>query len=204
MVDAAVLAAGRSLRMGRPKALLPCAPGAPGTFLARIVTALQAAGVPAPMVVGRPDDQELRDAVQRLAPARFLPNPSHARGPLTSILAALDAVEGGAVQGLLVMPVDMPFVRVETFAAILQAARANPRRIVRACHDGRHGHPVVFDRESFAALRAADPLTGAKSVLRASPGRVLDVETGDPGVLRDVDTIEEYVDAFGVSPGAAR
>ena len=204
MLDAAVLAAGRSLRMGRPKALLPCAPGADGTFVGQVVTALQAAGIPAPIVVGRPEDRQLMDAVQRLAPARFLPNPAHSRGQLTSILAALDAVEGGGVQGLLVMPVDMPFVRVETFAAMLQAARAHPRRIVRACHAGRHGHPVVFDRESFAALRAADPSMGAKSVVRASADRVLDFETNDPGVLRDVDTMDDYVDAFGASPGAAQ
>ena len=202
MLAAAVLAAGRSLRMGRPKALLPCAPGAQDTFVARIVGAIQAAGVPGPLVVGRPDDRHLADVVSTLQPARFIANPNHAQGQLTSIVAALDALGGTNLEGLLVMPVDMPSVTVDTFAAILHAAAANPGRIVRACHAGRHGHPVVFDRGSFDGLRAADPSIGAKSVLRARPERVLDVDTPDPGVLQDVDTLDDYVAAFGHVPGS--
>ena len=199
-----MLAAGRSLRMGRPKALLPCAPGEGVTFVGRIVSALQGAGAPAPVVVGRPDDVDLREAVRGLARARFVANPQHARGQLTSIVAALDALDRPEVQGVLITPVDMPFVSVETFAAILRAAAANPRRIIRACHAGRHGHPVVFDRETFAALRAADPAVGAKSVMRAESGRVLDVETPDRGVLRDVDTMDDYVAVFGAAPAPMR
>src|SRR5688500_11919423 len=107
MLAAAVLAAGRSRRMGRPKALLPCAPGAQGTFVGRIVAAMQAAGVRGPLVVGRPDDQDLAEVVSTLRPARFVSNPSHDRGQLTSIVAALDALEGFDLEGLLVMPVDM-------------------------------------------------------------------------------------------------
>ena len=201
MLAAAVLAAGRSRRMGRPKALLPCAPGAQGTFLERIVAALQAAGLPGPLVVGRPEDRQLAGLVETIPGARFVGNPDHARGQLTSILTALDAVNAPELQGLLVMPVDMPLVTADTFRMTLEAAVANPDRIIRACHDGRHGHPVVFDRGSFAALRAADPFIGAKSVLRARPERVLDLETPDAGVLRDLDTIEDYVAAFGGAPG---
>ena len=168
--------------------------------MGRIVAAMQAAGVRGLLVVGRPDDQDLAEVVSTLRPARFVSNPNHDRGQLTSIVAALDALEGSDLEGLLVMPVDMPSVTIETFAAILQAAAANPGRIVRACHAGRHGHPVVFDRESFGALRAADPSVGAKSVLRASAERVLDFDTPDPGVLHDFDTLDDYVAAFGDVP----
>lgn len=200
MLGAAVLAAGRSRRMGRPKALLPCEPGGRDTFVARIVGAIQAAGLSDPLVIGRPDDRELAAVVATLRPARFIANPNHTRGQLTSLVAAVEALEDSSVEGLLVIPVDMPFVTVDTFAAILHAAAANPGRIVRACHAGRHGHPVVFDRASFAELRAADPSIGAKSILRRNPARVLDVDMPDPGVLKDVDTLDDYVAAFGHVP----
>ena len=187
--------------MGHPKALLPCAAGAQGTFLERIVATIQAAGIRAPLVVGRPEDAELAGVVETIRGAQFVANPDHARGQLTSILAALDALKESQPKGLLVMPVDMPFVTADTFRMTLQAAAAHPDRIIRACHAGRHGHPVVFNRGSFAALRAADPSIGAKSVLRARPEHVLDLDTPDAGVLRDLDTIDDYVAAFGTLPG---
>ena len=62
--------------------------------------------------------------------------------------------------------------------------------ILRAVHGGRHGHPVIFKREVFEALRAADPAVGAKAVMRAIG--VEDIEVDDPGILQDVDTPEDY------------
>ena len=153
------------------------------------------------LIVGRPDDRDLIQAVRQLAvPARFVANPNHERGQITSIVAAINAIDRPGVRGLLVLPVDMPLVRPETFAALLHASALHPDTIVRAVHGGRHGHPVIFDRGSFDALRHADAATGAKAVLRARADRVLDVEVADAGVLTDVDTMQDYVAAFGRTP----
>lgn len=201
MVPGAVLAAGQSSRMGRSKALLPCGSSRSETFLDRIIGSMREGGVEDVLVIGRPDDEELLDAVlHQIVPARFVPNPNHERGQLTSIVSALNAVDHPGVRGLLVMPVDMPLVRPETFAALLRACEAHPRTIVRAAHGGRHGHPVIFDRGSFDALRHADPSIGAKAVLRARADSVLNVEVPDVGVLTDVDTVQDYVAAFGRTP----
>ncbi len=62
--------------------------------------------------------------------------------------------------------------------------------VLRAVHLGRHGHPVVFKRAIFDALRHADPAVGAKAVLHAAA--VEDVEVDDPGVVDDVDTPDDY------------
>jgi molybdenum cofactor cytidylyltransferase len=72
--------------------------------------------------------------------------------------------------------------------------------IVRAVHGGRHGHPVIFKRRVFDALRAADPSVGAKEVVRSAG--IEDVEVDDPGVLTDVDTPGDYVRVFGKIPPA--
>ena len=55
---------------------------------------------------------------------------------------------------------------------------------------------MIFKRQLFDALRRADPAAGAKAVVRAV--QVEDVETGDPGVVEDVDTPEEYARLFGL------
>jgi CTP:molybdopterin cytidylyltransferase MocA len=56
---------------------------------------------------------------------------------------------------------------------------------------------VLFKREVFDGLRTADPRLGARAVVRADPARVLDVDVGDPGVIVDIDTPEDYARLFG-------
>jgi molybdenum cofactor cytidylyltransferase len=201
MVPGAVIAAGRSSRMGRSKALLPFGRSYPVTFLQQIAESLQQAGIEDILVIGRPDDEGLMRGVARLSGrTQFVPNVNHERGQLTSIVAAVNAVDHPGVRGLLVMPVDTPLVRVETFATLLQAFDASAGSIVRPVHRGRHGHPVIFDRSSFDPLRHADPAVGAKSVLHSHAARVVNVDVEDEGVLTDVDSIEQYVAVFGASP----
>ena len=203
MVPGALLAAGRSSRMGRPKALLPC--GAGETFVAKIIAAMQAGGIGDVLVVGRPDDADLRDAVAHvLGQVRYIENPDHDRGQLTSIVAAVNAIDRPGVRGLLVIPVDMPLVRPDTFAAVLRGATDHPGKIVRATYAGRHGHPVLFDRGSFDALRHADPAIGAKAVLHGDASRVVDVDVSDAGVLTDIDSMKDYIEAFGHPPDDPR
>lgn len=203
MTPGAVLAAGYSSRMGRPKALLPAGASLGDTFLHRVLASMWEAGVPDLLVVGRPDDQELRDAIlAETVRARFVPNPNHQSGQLTSIIAAVNAADHPGVRGILIMPVDIPLVRPETFAAVLRVSEAHPTSIVRATYAGRHGHPVVFDRGSFDALRRADPGTGAKAVLHAHADRVVNLDVDDDGVLKDIDSLEDYIEAFGGPPDA--
>jgi CTP:molybdopterin cytidylyltransferase MocA len=201
MIAATVLAAGRSTRMGRSKAFLPFGRSYPVTFLERIVGSLQQAGLQDILVVGRPEDEALARSVERLSGrTQFVPNSHHERGQLTSVVAAVNTVDRPGIRGLLVIPVDMPLVRVETVRRLVDAFAASPGSIVRAAYGGRHGHPVIFDRESFDALRHADPAVGAKSVLQAHASRVVNVEADDEGVLTDVDSLEQYVQAFGAPP----
>jgi molybdenum cofactor cytidylyltransferase len=186
MIPAVVLAAGASRRMGRPKALLPLGHT---TFVRRIVEALEAAEVTNIFVIVR---HEIRDLVateiEGVATARVVVNPHAEDGQLSSLVTALDTIdEAGAV---LVTLVDVPLVRPSTIRALIARAGASPALILRAVHHGRHGHPVIFKHEVFAALRSADPALGAKAVMRAVA--VEDVEVDDPGIVSDVDTPEDY------------
>ncbi len=199
MVPGVVLAAGASSRMGRPKALLPT--GVPGeTFLSRIVGTLEAAGLDDLVVVvgeGRPD---LARAVAGL-PGLVRPvlNPDPSRGQLSSLLAALAVVDRPGVTGMLVTLVDVPLVTAATVEALLAAYRRSRAPIVRPARAGRHGHPVIFDRAVFDALRGTDLAVGAKAVVQARLGEVLDVAVDDAGAFQDVDTPDDYARAFGRS-----
>jgi CTP:molybdopterin cytidylyltransferase MocA len=188
MYPAIVLAAGRSSRFGRPKAL--AAIGGT-TFITQILRTLAAAGVSEIVVVTRPADAAMEQEVAASGHvARIVVNLEPSRGQLSSLLAGLDAIDRPENGGAIVLLVDMPLVSASAIRRVIAAAQSSSAPIVRAVHAGRHGHPVVFKRETFEALRRADPAVGAKAVVHAM--QVEDVEIADRGVVEDVDTPEDY------------
>jgi molybdenum cofactor cytidylyltransferase len=192
MIPAIVLAAGASTRMGRPKALLQAGGGR--TFIATILDSLHRGGVHDAVVVVRPGHDAVAAEVGTCAVGRTVTNLRADEGQLSSLIAGLDGIDGPGVVGALVTLVDVPLIQASTVRFLLARAAASDAPILRAVHRGRHGHPVIFKRELFEALRRADPAIGAKAVVRAV--RVEDVEVGDPGVVEDVDTPEDYARLF--------
>jgi CTP:molybdopterin cytidylyltransferase MocA len=189
-----ILAAGESSRMGRPKAFLRQElTGA--TFLAHLAGEAMAAGLSPIVVVGRVGDVQLERSAEA-AGARFVPNPRASEGQLSSILMGLATLDD-TVSGVVLMPVDVPFVTAAVIQALVSAADESGVVIARATHHGRHGHPVLFTRAVFDELRRADPSAGARAVVRADPARVRDVEVGEADVTVDIDTPEDYLRAFG-------
>jgi molybdenum cofactor cytidylyltransferase len=196
-VTGVILAAGRSSRMGRPKALLPAGEG--DTFLSVLIRTLTAGGTGAVLVVTRAGDAALAQEIARAgrqaaAGVRQVENPAADQGgQLSSIVAAVGAVREHS-HAMLVVPVDMPLVRPATVRRLIEAFRGSPAPILRPVYDGRHGHPVLFAREVFEDLRHADPLVGARAIVRARGA--VDVPVDDRGVIEDVDTPEDYARLF--------
>ena len=192
MIAGAILAAGRSRRMGRSKALLlaPCG----RTFVARLVHTLEAGGVDAPFVVGRSDDELLKSAVESLdSRARWVENPdADSGGQLSSVLAALHKADRPGIRALIVVPVDAPMITTETVQRLIAVFTSTGAPVVRPEYAGRHGHPVVFSRGVFDELRHADPALGAKAVVHGHGDAVVSIAVDDPGVIGDIDTPEDY------------
>ena len=203
MIPGVVLAGGASSRMqGRPKALLPAGPGGE-TFLERIVSTLRAGGVDDVVVVTGRHHAPVVDRSAHLRPmVRVVRNPHPERGQLSSLVAALQVVDHPGTRAMLVTLVDLPLIEPATVRAVLDAYRRTGAPLVRPERDGKHGHPVVFDRALFRELRRADPARGAKPVVRAHAPDGVVVAVVDDGAFNDVDTPEDYRRCFGVAPPA--
>ncbi len=195
MFAGVILAAGRSSRMGQPKALLPQTLSG-DNFVSHLTRLSVAAGLTPVLVVGRAGDSELLSVVER-AGANFIVNSNPELGQLSSILAGLETADAAGASAIVVMPVDVPLISTAVVSALVKAAEASAAQIVRASHHGVHGHPVLFKRAVFDELRRADPAIGARAVVRADPARVVDVEVGEAGVTVDIDTPADYLRAFG-------
>ena len=89
--------------------------------------------------------------------------------------------------GWLVLPADMPLVRPSSLRAVAAALDQQP--IAFAQHRGRRGHPVGFGAELFSELVMLKGDEGARRLLARYPTAA--VELDDPGVLFDIDTVDD-------------
>ena len=195
MIPAVVLAAGKSSRMGRTKALLPI--GSTGeTFLTRIIRTLREGGVEAVVVVIGGDAAAVRASLPREdASISAVDNPHYEEGQLSSLLVGLAAVEErhGHVEAVMVTLVDQPLISANTVRLVLDAYRAKRGApLVRPRGGNRHGHPVIFNQSIFEELRRADPSAGAKPVVHAHAAEEVNVDVDDEGAFIDIDRPEDY------------
>ena len=108
MINAIVLAAGESKRMGRPKPLLPFGQT---TFLGHILSVLGASDVGVTTVVLGAGADTIRNSVD-LSGVQVVVNADYEKGQLLSLVAAMNALPA-EVEAILLCLVDHPFITVE-------------------------------------------------------------------------------------------
>ena len=102
--------------------------------------------------------------------------------------------------GWLVLPADMPLVKPSSLRAVADALDQQP--IAFAQHRGRRGHPVGFAAELFSELVMLKGDEGARRLLARYPTAA--VELDDPGVLFDIDTVDDLALAQQRIAGASK
>jgi molybdenum cofactor cytidylyltransferase len=183
LISAIVLAAGKSERMGSPKALLPISGR---TFLENIIDAVSRTSIEETVVVVGHHRKEIEAAV-KLQSVVF--NPDYEKGMITSFQAGIRALSWDA-SGAVLFLVDHPLVEPATIEAMI--ANLAPNRIVLPTFQGRRGHPVLFASEVLAEVLALPSSEGANIVVRKDPNRIVEVPVNAPGILVDVDTPEQF------------
>jgi len=182
-IAAVVLTGGKSERMGSPKALLRFR-GV--TFLERILASIRSAEIEDVVVVAGHHHAAIVAQYPQLSVTY---NPDYELGMSTSVQTGLRALSKNA-HGALIFLVDHPLIEPATIRRL--CAALDPGRIILPVHKGRRGHPIVLASDLFSEVLGLPPELGLNSVVRRIHDRVLEVQVEDAGVLRDIDTPEQY------------
>jgi molybdenum cofactor cytidylyltransferase len=182
-VHGTVLAAGTSSRYGEENKLLERVDGDPLVcHAARSLLDADLAGVT--VVLGYERDRVA--AALAAFDVDYRDNQAYADGQSTSVHAAVTAARDRDADAVVFALGDMPAVESGTVQTLVEAYRRGAGTALSAGYEGQRGNPVLFDACHFDALAAVSGDVGGREVLLSAPDAAI-VETGDPGVLRDVD-----------------
>jgi len=185
-VAAVVLAAGASTRMGRNKLLLELGGE---TLVRRAVRAALEGGVDEVVVVLGHEEPLVRAELAGL-PCIPLVNPDHAEGAGTSVRTGVRHV-AGAVDAVVVVLADMPFVTGEMIATLVRRYRDTRPPLVASHYGDVQAPPTLYDRALFEELLQIPGERCAKQVVRRHENEAVVVPWPE-SALRDIDVPADY------------
>lgn len=182
-----ILAAGRSSRLGRPKALVLWR----GRTLLQRALDIACAVTPQVAIALGADGDALWRSLRLPGDARVvrIDVADADDGLSASLRAAVARVEADpAVERLLVLLADQYAVDDAWLHALLALAQRHPGRMIASRYAGLRGVPAVFPRSAFAALATLHGDRGARALLRAETDPV---DHPAPHLPGDVDTVAD-------------
>jgi molybdenum cofactor cytidylyltransferase len=183
----AVLAAGLSSRMRGDNKLLRAYRGLP--LVAWAGAAARGCQAQVRVLVTGRDGAAVTDAVGADGSWAIVAMDQQPAALSASLRAALEAA--GAVDAVCVVLGDMPEIDAALIDRLFAAWVPQAYGVV-AHWNGTLGNPVVLGRAAIADCMALTGDRGARALLEANRGRLVLVDGGSAGVLRDLDTPEDF------------
>jgi molybdenum cofactor cytidylyltransferase len=187
VINAIILAAGESKRMGKTKALLSFGET---TFLGQIISVIKSSDVDRVNVVLGADAERIKKSVD-LSGTEVVINKDYKKGQLSSLIAALESIPP-ATEAILVCLVDHPFISRVVINGIVSKFRETGSPIVIPVFEKKRGHPALFAASLFKELANAPAEEGARYVVKCNAEKVKEVEVEDGKVLAGINTPEDY------------
>jgi molybdenum cofactor cytidylyltransferase len=186
-ISAILLGAGKSKRMGVDKLSLPLGRK---TVLELCFKALLRSNVEELVIVLSGRNKEVKNLFQG-EKVRIVMNSHPEKGMSSSIRRGLQAIHPHC-QGILIALGDQPFLKTRTINGLIHAFEKGKRGIIIPFFRGKRGHPVIFHRRYKMDLLDLKGDVGGRSIIERHPEDVRLVPVKSRGVVKDIDTWQDY------------
>jgi CTP:molybdopterin cytidylyltransferase MocA len=186
-----VLAAGESKRMKVQKLLLLYQGK---TMIEKVIENVTHSGVDNTLVVVGSNKDEILGVIDHL-PVSHCYNDNYKQGMLSSVKCGFRSLPG-TFEAALVFLGDQPMIPSEAVNIVIQAYRQSNKGIVIPVYQKKRGHPLLIDMKYREEIEKLEEQEGLRGLACKFPEDVLEVEVNLPGILRDIDTREEYLNAI--------
>lgn len=188
-IDAIIMAAGLSRRMGEPKLLLPFGQTTLlDYFLERFPYDLFRDVF---LVYG---DERVAE-IGRGYGVKLIVNPTPEQGQGSSIKYGTE--QSQARDGMLFTVADQPFLGRRIITSLVEAFSKAPSKIIRPQHAGKPQNPVIFPRFCQNDLQNIVGDKGGRAVIAQYPDALELIEFTDGRCFKDVDCREDYTLLLG-------
>ncbi len=187
-ICAIILAAGESKRMNAPKLLLQFSGK---TMIEMVLGNVLQAKIDCTLVVLGSYRNEIASAISHL-PVTSCFNENYKNGMLSSVKCGFENLPG-EFDAVLVFPGDQPFIDPFVTEKVIAAYRDSGKGIVIPVYNGKRGHPLLIDCKYRALIARIPENEGLRWIAATYPGDVHEVNTSSEGILKDFDTVEDYL-----------
>lgn len=186
-IAALILAGGRSSRMGAFKPLLPLEGR---RVIEGVIHLFREAGISDIVVVVGYQAEKIIPLLENQS-VRWVKNEHYDRGMFSSVQTGVRSLAEDC-QAFFLGPADMPLVRPATLKKLSAAYREKRMEVYHPCYGQRRGHPPLIAAALIPSILAFPEPGGLRVLLSRREAASLNVDCGDPGILIDLDTPEDY------------
>lgn len=188
MITCLLLSAGLSQRFGSPKALAKLNGE---TVIGHLQKTLLKTQIDEIIVVLGAYADDIKPHLLKHKKLKFVYNKDYNLGQTSSFKTGLANISAQS-KGFMLLPVDHPFIKQDTFNILIRYFLENAPRIIIPTYNERKGHPPLFSADLKDEFLALDNETGLNVIAHAHQTETRLFAVEDAGVVESFNTQEEF------------
>lgn len=125
-------------------------------------------------------------------PIRTCYNEIYKEGMLSSVKCGFKNLPAD-FRAVLIFQGDQPMITPDSINTVIDAYMYSGKGLVIPVFKNKRGHPFLIDKRYREEIEKLNPAIGLHALSDRFPDDVYEIETNDPGILKDIDTYEEYL-----------
>ena len=187
MISAILLAAGQSKRMNGDNKLIKEIQGIP--LIKHSVKNILTSSVNELIIVLGYQKEIIEKFIDNHDKIKFVFNKDFENGMASSIKTGLNHLSKNT-EAFFICLGDMPMINKEIYNKLIQAMKNN--KIIVPTYKGKQGNPVLFSESMKNKIMLIQGDIGAKEILEKNKDKILNLEIGNQGILKNYNTPDSF------------